>query len=121
MMGLGFCCGGLTSATTGRTQCRTASPTTKMVTLASRGNLTVVSSVVWGYERGALQEGLHLLHNHLLVAEVQMQAPALSDQLHGGVAPVRLERARAPWVMMVLLAQSTRTLQPVRSLAHHSP
>jgi len=34
---------------------------------------------------------------------------------------VRLERARAPWVMMVLLAQSTRTLQPVRSLARHKP
>ena len=97
MVGLGFCCGWLTSATTGRTQCRTACPTTKMVTLAGHGNLTVVSSVFWGHDRGALQEGLQLLHNHLLVAEVQMQAPALLDQLHGGVAPVRLERARAPF------------------------
>ena len=97
MVGLGFCCGWLASATTGRTQCRTACPTTKMVTLAGHGNLTVVSSVFWGHDRGALQEGLDMLFNHLLVAEMQMQAPALSDQLHGGVAPVRLERARAPF------------------------
>ena len=67
-------------------------PHHQKVTLAGNGNLTVVSSVFWGHDRGALQEGLESLHNHLLVAAVQMQAPALSDQLHGGVAPVRLER-----------------------------
>ena len=33
-------------------------PHHQMVTLAGHGNLTVVSSVFWGYDRGALQEGL---------------------------------------------------------------
>ena len=51
--------------------------------------LSLFSIYLWGHERGALQEGLHLLHCHLLIAEAQMQASALSEELDSGAAPVR--------------------------------